>query len=163
MPSFCFIWWSVGDSEPKRARLTQCFETFFYARSAKYFAFCRVQMIDCSKETTIGCAYAHPIVVFLCVNTYFDTICVHPLKSAYSLPQMRTIKLTDKLEFADYSTNRYRSRLSDLSSYANPFLIAIFLLAICLSSHSMTQLSIPKYLAHFISSLVTSSAIPIPQ
>ena len=68
-----------------------------------------------------------------------------------------------KLESSDYNTNRYRSRLSDLSSYANPFLIAIFLLAICFSSHSMTQLSIPKYLAHFISSLVTSSAIPIPQ
>ncbi len=42
----------------------------------------------------------------LCVNTYFDTICVHPLKSAYTLSKfaysyakMRTVKLTDKLEF----------------------------------------------------------------
>ena len=35
----------------------------------------------------------------MCVNTYFDTICVHPIKSAYSLPQMRTVKLTDKFPF----------------------------------------------------------------
>ena len=28
----------------------------------------------------------YPILqLFLCVNTYFDTICVHPIKSAYSL------------------------------------------------------------------------------
>ena len=42
---------------------------------------------------------------YVCVNTYFDTICVHqqksatPCKIAYSLPQMSTLKLTDKLEF----------------------------------------------------------------
>lgn len=42
------------------------------------------------------------------VNTYFDTICVHPLKSAYTLlkfaysyAKMRTVKLTDKLEFVE--------------------------------------------------------------
>ena len=38
-------------------------------------------------------------VPYLCANTYFDTICVHPLKSAYTLSKMRTVKLTDKLEF----------------------------------------------------------------
>ena len=38
-------------------------------------------------------------VPYLCVNTYFDTICVHPLKSAYTYSKMRTVKLTDKLEF----------------------------------------------------------------
>ncbi len=36
----------------------------------------------------------------LCVNTYFDTISVHPIKSAYSCVKMRTVKLVDKLEFA---------------------------------------------------------------
>ena len=38
-------------------------------------------------------------ILKMCVNTYFDTICVHLVKFAYSLPKMRTIKLTDKLEF----------------------------------------------------------------
>ena len=74
MPSFCFIWWSVRDSEPKRARLTQCFEAFFYARAAKYFAFCRVQMINCTKGITIGCAYAHPIVIPLVERTGFEPV-----------------------------------------------------------------------------------------
>lgn len=37
----------------------------------------------------------------MCANTYFDTICVHLVEIAYSLPQMRTIKLTDKLEFSE--------------------------------------------------------------
>lgn len=36
---------------------------------------------------------------FLYENTYFDTICVHPIKSAYTLSKMLTVKLTDKLEF----------------------------------------------------------------
>ncbi len=36
----------------------------------------------------------------MCANTYFDTICVHPLKSAYTLSKMRTVKLTDKLELS---------------------------------------------------------------
>ena len=31
----------------------------------------------------------------MCANTYFDTICVQEIK-------MRTVKLTDKLEFVDY-------------------------------------------------------------
>ena len=42
----------------------------------------------------------------VCINTYFDTICVHSLKSAYilskfaySYAKMRTVKQTDKLEF----------------------------------------------------------------
>ena len=35
----------------------------------------------------------------MCANTYFDTICVHPLKSAYSTFKMRTVKCTDKLGF----------------------------------------------------------------
>ena len=39
-------------------------------------------------------------LLFLCVNTYFDTICVHPTKSAYTLSKMRTVQLTDKLELA---------------------------------------------------------------
>ena len=39
---------------------------------------------------------------FLYENTYFDTICVHPIKSAYTLSKMRTVKLTGKLEFVDY-------------------------------------------------------------
>ena len=43
--------------------------------------------------------------LFLCANTYFDTICVHPLKSAYTLSKMRTVKLTDKLEFVKYLHN----------------------------------------------------------
>ena len=41
----------------------------------------------------------------LCVNTYFDTICVHPTKSAYTLSKMRTVQLTDKLEFESYCFN----------------------------------------------------------
>lgn len=41
-------------------------------------------------------------VIFLYENTYFDTICVHPIKSAYTLSKMLTVKLTDKLEFVDY-------------------------------------------------------------
>ena len=40
----------------------------------------------------------------MCVNTYFDTICVHPIKSAYTLSKMRTVKLTDKLEFVYFFT-----------------------------------------------------------
>ena len=46
------------------------------------------------------------LVSRLCANTYFDTICVHPIKSAYtlskfaySLLKMRTVKCTDKLKF----------------------------------------------------------------
>ena len=39
------------------------------------------------------------LAISVCANTYFDTICVHPLKSAYTLSKMRTVKLTDKLEF----------------------------------------------------------------
>ena len=30
------------------------------------------------------------LLPFLCVNTYFDTICVHLLKSAYTCVEMRT-------------------------------------------------------------------------
>ncbi len=36
---------------------------------------------------------------FLCVNSYFDTICVHHLKNAYTYSKVRAVKLTDKLEF----------------------------------------------------------------
>ena len=32
-------------------------------------------------------------------DTYFDTICVHPIKSAYTLSIMRTVKRTDKSRF----------------------------------------------------------------
>ena len=46
------------------------------------------------------------LVSRLCANTYFDTICVHPIKSAYtlskfaySLLKMHTVKCTDKLKF----------------------------------------------------------------
>ena len=39
------------------------------------------------------------LVLTMCVNTYFDTICVHLLENAYTCVEMRTIKLTDKLEF----------------------------------------------------------------
>ena len=46
------------------------------------------------------------LVSRLCANSYFDTICVHPIKSAYtlskfaySLLKMRTVKCTDKLKF----------------------------------------------------------------
>ena len=53
-----------------------------------------------TKKHIFRCAF------LLCVNTYFDTICVHPLKSAYtlskfaySLLKMRTVKCTDKLKF----------------------------------------------------------------
>lgn len=36
---------------------------------------------------------------YLCANTYFDTICVHLIKICVQLIKMRTVKLTDKLEF----------------------------------------------------------------
>ena len=37
--------------------------------------------------------------LFLCANTYFDTICVHLIKICVQIIKMRTVKLTDKLEF----------------------------------------------------------------
>ena len=38
----------------------------------------------------------------MCVNTYFDTICVHTLKSAYSLFKMRTAKQSNNWEYVNF-------------------------------------------------------------
>src|SRR5690606_2242523 len=70
-------------------------------------------------------------IINMCVNTYFDTICVHPLKSAYSLPQLRTIKLTNKLEFDckiinvfyscdSFSTDRFYQKHPSNASHTIP-------------------------------------------
>ena len=36
-------------------------------------------------------------VSYLCVNTYFDTICVHPIKSAYSL--LKCVQLNSQINW----------------------------------------------------------------
>ena len=51
-------------------------------------------------ETAINCI--KPITYQMCETTYFNTICVHHLKSAYSLLKMRT---TEK----DYVFNASKS------------------------------------------------------
>ena len=37
--------------------------------------------------------------ILMCANTYFDTICIHLIKICVQVIKMRTVKLTDKLEF----------------------------------------------------------------
>lgn len=46
-----------------------------------YFAVFQQCKIKTAKQKTASLTLA----VLMCVNTYFDTICVHPMKSAYTL------------------------------------------------------------------------------
>ena len=75
-------------------RLTLKCEPVFECRALEQVRLqCRVHQ---SKKHPKGCFFNA-----LCVNNYFDTICVHPLKSAYTCFKMRTVKLAEKQEFND--------------------------------------------------------------
>ena len=54
----------------------------------------------------VGAVYIHYNLInkktsipacLLCVNTYFDTICVHPIKSAYSL--LKCVQLNSQINW----------------------------------------------------------------
>ena len=65
---------------------------------------CRYEFIPTKVDLVETNSEWYPILsLFLCINTNFDTICVHPIKSAYSCVKMRTVKLVDKLEFVSPS------------------------------------------------------------